>query len=262
MEMFASIQEYCTHESPFDNLTKLTLALHPIEDDGLVESSFILGPFLRSLAPTLQSLTVENRFSLELSHLFDALSKPDSLVLFPKLTSVSLYLLFSKSFQTPLQSLCHFLRTNNHLQHLHLDMTSVVHPEGDELLGVWLADLVSDNIHLPSLQTLDICPPDTQTGISALLSLIKLTVPTLSSLRIRGWFKPGVVNQMIDALTECEGQPKMLKSLILDITELSVPCLELVARKLPHLEKLIVSAVQVVGSGQVCFSLCKSFDST
>jgi len=82
VEMFSSIQQYCAHESPFDNLTKLTLELHGGEDPRL-EASLALEPFLRSLAPTLQSLKVTSTtFTLDLSPLFNALSKPDSLVFF------------------------------------------------------------------------------------------------------------------------------------------------------------------------------------
>ncbi len=129
------------------------------------------------------------------------------------------------------------------------------YPDDEEPLGAWLADLVNDNVHLPSLQTLDIYPSNTQTGLSALLGLIKLTVPTLSSLIVSGrWLKPEMVNQVIDALTEAEGQPKMLKSLNLNVTVLSVPFLELLARKLPLLEKLTLSSFGTVGSGQVCLS--------
>lgn len=260
VEMFASIQDYCAHKSPFENLTKLTLELDAVDDDEdpQLESSLPLEPFLRSLTLTLQSLMITNKsFTLDLSPLFNALSKHDSPVLFPNLTSLSLSLHFDTSFRTSPQSLRHFLRTHNHLQHLYLDMSlPSPFPEDEEPLGVWLVDLVNDNVHFPSLQTLDVYPSNTETGLSALLSLIKLTIPTLSSLIVSGrWLKPEMANQVIDALTECEGQPKMLRSLDLNITELSVSFLELVARKLPQLEKLSLSSFQVVGSGQVCFFL-------
>ena len=71
-----------------------------------------------------------------------------------------------------------------------------------------------------------------------------------------------MANRVIDALTECEGQPTMLKNLTLKLTELSVPFLELVARKLPHLKKLTLSQDQLVGSGQVCLSLNLSTQSS
>jgi len=149
--------------------------------------------------------------------------------------SFSLHLHFNTSFRAFPQSLRHFLRINNHLQHLQLDMTiPLPYPVDEEPLGAWLADLVNDNVHFPSLQTLNIYPSNTETGLSAFLNLIKLTVPTLTSLTVSGlWLNPGMATQVIDALTECEGQPKMLKSLTLKLTELSVPLLELVARKLP-----------------------------
>ena len=256
--MFASIQEYCTHKSPFDNLKKFTLELYASYDDEdpQLESSLALEYFLRSLAPTLQSLKITSRSStLDLSPLFDALSKTDSPVLFSNLISFSLCLHFNTSFRTSPQSLRHFLRTNNHLQHLQLDMSlSLPDPEDEEPLGAWLADLVNDNIHFPCLQTLDIYPSNTKTGLSAFLGLIKLTGPTLTSLIVSSrWLKSGMVNDVIDTLKECEGQPKLLKSLTLNIVKLSVPILELLARKLPNLEKLTLSPIRFVGSGKVCF---------
>jgi len=256
VDMFSSIQQYCAHESPFDNLTKLTLELCGVDGPQL-EASLALEPFLQFLAPTLQSLKVTSMtFTLDLSPLFNALSKPGSAVLFSNLMSLSLYLPFNTSFRAFPQSLRHFLRTNNHLQHLQLDMTiPLPYPVDEEPLGAWLAGLVNDDVYFPSLQTLDIYPSNTQTGLSAFLSFIKLTVPTLTSLTVSGlWLNPGMANQVINALTECEGQPKMLKSLTLKLIELSVPFLELVARKLPHLKKLTLSQDQLVGSGQVCHS--------
>jgi hypothetical protein len=135
--------------------------------------------------------------------------------------------------------------------------------EDEKLLAAWLADFVNDNVHFPSLQTLDIYPSKTQTGRSAFLSLIKTTLPTLSSLIVSGlWLKFGMVKEVIAALTECEGQPKTLKSLTLNITNLSVPLLELIARKLPQLEKLTLSIDRIViGPDKVYLLLLKSLNS-
>jgi hypothetical protein len=182
--MFASVQD-----SPFDNLTKLTLELHNVEDDEdpELESSLALEPFLRSLAPTLQSLNITNKsFTLDLSPLFNALSKPDSPALFRNLQSFFLNLHFNTSFNSSPQSLRRFLLTNNNLLHLHLDMTlPLPYPEDEAPLGAWLADLVND-VRFPFLQSLDIYPSNTESGLSALLILIKRTVLTLSSLTISG----------------------------------------------------------------------------
>lgn len=257
VEMFASIREYCTHKTLFENLTKLSLELHRAIDNDTQkkESSLSLEPLLRSLGPTLQSLRIINfSFTLDLSPLFTAFSQHDFPILFPNLKSFSLHLHFNTSFRTSPQSFRHFLRNNNHLQNLHLDMSiSHSYRENEEPLGAWLIDL-ANNVPFPSLQSLDIYPSDTQTGRSAVLTLIKRTAPTLSSLKVSGHcLLPHMANQMINAFTEHKVQ--QLKSLSLHITELSVAFLDLLARNLPQMEKLSLWTFKVVSSRKVCF-LC------
>jgi len=48
----------------------------------------------------------------------------------------------------------------------------------------WLTNLVDTKFQFSSLQTLEIYPFVTQTGLSAVLTLIKRTAPTLSELWI------------------------------------------------------------------------------
>jgi len=199
-EMFASIQKYCTHKTPFENLTKLSLELHlAFDNDKHMESSLNLESFLRCLAPTLKSLKIINRsFRLDLSPLFSAFSQHDSPVLFPNLKSLSLHL---HSFLTTPQSLCHFLRNNNHLQHLHLDMSPSFCYRENEPLGAWLIGLVN-NVTFPSLQSLDIYPSNNQAGRSAVVTLIKRTAPTLSLLKVSGHCLPRhIADQMVNAFT-------------------------------------------------------------
>ena len=246
VEMFASIQEYCTHKSPFENLTKLSLELHPAIDKGS-STSLTLEPFLRSVAPTLQSLHITNRSSgLDVSPLFSAFSQHDSPDLFPNLKSLSLYFHFHTSLRASRQSLCNFLLSNNNLHHLHLDM-ALSSQENEEPLGAWLTDLVN-NVPFPSLQSLDIYPSNTQAGRSAIMTLIKRVAPTLSSLKIsRHRWPRHVADQMVNAFTERKIQ--QLKSLSLNITELSVSFLDLLAHNLPKLEKLSLWTLQEV---EVC----------
>ena len=56
---------------------------------------------------------------------------------------------------------------------------------------------------------------------------------------------------MVNALTELEVH--QLKSLSLNVTELSVSFLDLLARNLPQLEELSLLTTQVVGLCNVCF---------
>ena len=207
LEMFASIQEYCTHKTPFENLTKLSLELHRVIDEES-STSLTLEPFLRSVAPTLQSLQITNRsFALDLSPLFSSFSQHDFPVLFPNLKSLSLYFHFHTSLRASRQSLRDFLLSNNNLHHLHLDMALLLSPrENEEPLGAWLTDLVN-NVPFPSLQSLDIYPSNTQAGRSAIMTLIKRAAPTLSSLKISGHCWPRhIADQMVNAFTEREVQ--------------------------------------------------------
>ena len=248
VEMFASIQEYFTHKTPFENLTKLSLELHPAIDKGS-STSLTLEPFLRSVAPTLQSLQITNcSFRLDLSPLFSAFSQHDSPVLFPNLKSLSLYFHFHTSLRASRQSLRDFLLSNNKLHHLHLDMALPLFPqENEEPLGAWLTDLVN-NVPFPALQSLDIYLSNTQAGRSAIMTLIKRAAPTLSSLKISGHRWPRhVADQMVNTFTERKIQ--QLKSLSLNITELSVSFLDLLAHNLPQLEKLSLWTLQEV---EVC----------
>ena len=248
-EVFAFIQKYCTHKTPFENLTKLSLELHRAFDNDTQMESLNLEFFLRSLAPTLQSLQIINRsFQLDLSPLFSAFSQHDSPVFFPNLKSLSLH---HSSFLTPCQSLCHFLRNNNHLQHLHLNMTPPFSYRKSDPWCEWLIELVND-ASFPSLQSLDIYPSNNQAGRSAVLTLIKRTALTLSSLKLFGHCMPRhIADQMVNALTELEVH--QLKSLSLNVTGLSVSFLDLLARNLPQLEGLFLWTLQVVGRGKVCF---------
>ena len=255
VEMFASIQEYCTHKTPFENLTKLSLTLHRAIDKEDKDSSLTLGPFLRSLAPTLQSLQITNRsVTLDLSPLFSVFSQHDSPVLFPNLKSLSLRFHFDTCLRVSHQSLHDFLLSNNNLHHLHLVMSlSLSYQGSEEPLGAWLIGL-SNNVPFPSLQSLDIYPSDTQAGRSAVLTLIKRTAPTLSSLKIVGHCWPcHIADQVANAFKGREVQ--QLKSLSLNIAELSVSFLDLLARNLPQLEKLSFWTFRVVGPRKVCSRL-------
>ncbi len=255
VEMFASLApslaEYSAHNTPFENLTEL----HLIQTDPISEyaefsstqtdSSLRLAPFLRTLTSTLQVLNISNGEQSRHTpfFIFDAfselLSQSDYPVTFPSLKS--LRLAFSRVYQP----------TQNEV----------------EQLDAWFAALVGNNPQFFSLQTLNIeVPPTTPTGLSAMITLIKRTAHTLSELRISRCLLTHVqAEQVINALTEDEVQlqamitisPKeesrALKSLSMELTHLSVSFLDLLARKLPQLEKLSLDLAEIVSPDQVCF---------
>ena len=247
MEHFASLDSYLVHNTtPFENLTKFSLKLDAFRMR-LTESSLPLVPFFRFLPPTLQHLNIVNlSFTLDLSVLFNFLSES---ACYLKLVSLELEFTFNPSFQYSCQSIRRFLLIHsNNLQLLKLHVTT----RDQEHLGAWLATLTNTEFQFSSLQTLEISPSTSQTGLSAVLVLIKRTAPTLSALWID--FRALTfeeTEQVIDALTEggatAEEDPRKLKTLGIEITQLSVPFLDLLARKLPQLEELFISA-GIVGS--------------
>jgi len=120
----------------------------------------------------------------------------------------------------------------------------------DESLGAWLANLVNNNTHFPSLQSLDIYPSKTQASLSALLILIKCISHTLSSLKISTRDLTLEEAQLLVGALTTEG-PSALRTLHVNLTHLSVPFLDLLAHKLSQLEELSLRYCEIVGSDQV-----------
>lgn len=267
MDEIASLGEHSARTTPFENLTEFSLILDQSSffNPQIVQSSLLLEPFFCSLPATLQRLKILSLcYALDFSSLFDALSKS---ACYPKLTSLQLHFNFCLSFRSSCQSVRHFLLThNNNLQHLDLYFCTSGSMDGEHL-GGWLTNLANNEFQFSSLKTLDIDPSTSQTSLSAVLALIKLTAPTLSELSIGSrtlTFEE--VKQVVDALTEDGVQFQAmttritgefnLKSLTMQIAQLSVPFLDLLARKLPRLEELNLIASKIVGSDQVCFPSC------
>ena len=273
VDMFTSLGEYSAHTTPFRNLTELDLSLGYREHLGFFKEppiqpnlSLTLVPFLQSFAPTLRLLRVSNwSETLDLFTHFNALNQFDSSVPVPNLKSLFLYLpgVSVSSPRSSFQSLRRFLLTHsNGLQLLHLTITRPhLNPGVDKLLGAWLAELVNNNIQFPCIQTLQLYPSISQIGLSALLALIKRTSSTLYSLTIPNRYLTGEeVGQLLDALTEGEVQvpttsmvittprTSKLRVLSISINHLSVPFLELLAHKLPQLERLSLRVSEIVDS--------------
>jgi len=254
---YASLGE-SAHNAPFENLTELILIP---SDNTQIDSSLILEPLLRSVASNLQILHIHAHLSeLDLSPLFDALLRPLSQydtrrVLFPNLKV--LYVSFNNNFRSFPQSLHCFLLAHSNLRHLYLDPGRDDDEKDDEGLGD-LADLPNNDFQYPSLRSLTIDPFASQVRLSA---LIRHSACILSSLKLHGHsltFEEA--KQVVDALTasQVQGQvtdqvPNKLKSLSMNIAQLSVSFLDLLAHKFPQLESLSLRVGAIIGSDQVCF---------
>jgi len=272
--MFASQLEYSAYT--FENLADLSITLWDSELPGLLEGTFPLS----LLAPTLQTLHIATNWSGILD-IFASFNTLDPSVPFPNLKFLHLFFAststvpFSKSLLQSFHRL--ILAHNNNLQDLYVsNVTLIPNLVADEWLGAWLAELVNNNTQFPSLEELQLYPSDTRTGLSALLTLIQRTVPTLSSLTIFDrYLTSEEVNQLLDVLagggvlvqTMATGlirnkRQSKLKALIVHITQLSVPLLDLLARKLPQLESLSLFVSEIVGSEQVRYFFFPNFNST
>lgn len=146
--------------------------------------------------------------------------------------------------------------------HIFIDLTK----SPSEDVGAWLAELLNTIIRFPSLQTLLLYSSSSQIGQSALLTLVQRTASTLSSLTIPyRYLTNEEVYQLLDVLTEggvqivtatgliTNSRQSKLKALNMNIFQLSVPFLDLLALKLPHLESLTLVVSEIVGSGKVPF---------
>ena len=255
VQMFASLApslaEYSAHNTPFKRLTELDLVqtdpllVDPEFPTTQTDSSLRLAPFLRTLTPTLQVLSISNGEQSRHNPFFifdpfsELLSQSDFPVTFPSLKS--LRLAFSRVY----------LSSQNKV----------------EQLDAWFAALVNNNPQFPSLQTLGIeHPPTTPAGLSAMFTFIKRTAHTLSKLRIDHCpLTHKQAGQLIDALAEDEvqlqatttispkGDSRALKSLSMEITHLSVSFLDLLACKLPQLEELSLDLSETAYLYQVRF---------
>ncbi len=223
-----------SYNRPFENLTTLRLKLVMVNPNAQTNSSLMLTSFLRSVSPTLQLLHIDYISSLELdlSAVFNDLSQSnsESSIIIPNFKSLSLILNPATSLPSLRSLRCFLFTYHDILHHLVLKLhVGDFDGDPDEPLGQWLFDL-ADNCQFSSLETLDIYPTKTQTGLSALLTLIKRTAPTLSSLTIYDrCLTPKEAHQVIDALSDqvkALTKASCLRSLSMDITNLSVSTLD------------------------------------
>ena len=252
-DLFTSLVE-CPN--PFANLSALDINLSNRDNDDLPKSTvntntiLSLAHFILSLSPSLQHLRILSLFDVSplFTHLTQPLHGSSSLIPLPNLKSIVL-IPFNFTFRSSPQSVHHFLLVHSiNIQHLQLSMMMSCWPlpwDMDKVLDKWLSDFVNADSttkpsrFFPNLQTLDIHPPATPAGLSATLVFIKRTAPTLSSLRIRSCnLSDEGATQVVHALTRSKVKSSKLKSLQMDISDLRVPFIELLAVKLPQLQKL------------------------
>ncbi len=243
---FAALMENSPHERSFESLMELSLHLKDYQDtnrsidDPNIHS---LTRFFLSLGPTLQLLKIDNTSMFNLSPLFNTLSQQGSPAFFPNLNSFFLATEAVEPYALHRFLLPHYIN----LQHFQLKVND------PEAMDAWLNEFANSDSQVRSLQTLKIFI-STQAGAFALRALIKRTSSTLSSLVIIGqyFWTHEEATQMIYALAPAEATQMDLRSLQISIAHLSVPFLDLLAGKIPQLEKLVLCIDQVVGSNEVC----------
>lgn len=225
---------------PFKNLEELSLELNAANRDPTAGDSLLLKPFLLGLSSTLQLLQIETNFVV-LSPLFNALSA--SPIQFQNLKSVSLFLPSSESFADLQADALHrfLLPYYDTLKELKLWFPQRRTTED------WLAEVVKCKPRLSSLRTLSIIPPtfSKETCVDALIALIPHL--KLSTLLVLSCTLPDkVATKLIKVLATTN-----LGYLEMGVTSLSVSFLDLLASKLPQLDKLNLNISVLVGSEEV-----------
>jgi len=245
--------------APFQSLTYLFLSLidlkflNPFSEAAKsLSTSRVVAPFLLSLAPTLRCLSIKAEVTL--GPLFNALTHSNSSVSFPNLKSLLLTFIPSITAQTDPQFLRDFLLSHNeNLQRLYVKFetfrmrqTTSIGDGSEE----WFTDLANSNYPFPTLKALEIY---TQARLSYVLPILRRTASTLSSLTLCDrYLTDEEGEQVLDVLTVQDGQatkkeePIPLKRLCIDIFQLNVPFLDLLAFKLPQLEELTLGVYKPV----------------
>jgi hypothetical protein len=196
-----------------------------------------------SLLTCVISLTIHNFSTHDFFSVFYGLIISTSPVAFPKLTSFRLdteaiECVALHSFLLPLYG---------NLQHIRIYMRK------EECMDAWLAEFAKSKAQLRSLQSIHL-NPGTKVSLSFLLTLIKSTSVSLSSFTILGrrlWTREEAM-QVIGSFPRgdlpFQTLESELRSLRITVNDLSLPFLDLLARRLPRLEKLALCVYQTVGS--------------
>ena len=261
LDAYRVLVEACEPLPKFEKLKTLHIELvnrlSRRQGDGLEEDRAILmdsvAPFVRRLAPTLETLRVWSWASADFSGFYDVLAATD----FPSLKKLYIRMAFDQTLGQP-ESLKWFLlgcSTSLEDLELRLNISRVqLDPSTEEPLGTWLirfaqneSESSGENFTFPELRKLDLYPSNTEDGMQALVSITHDTAPTLVDLTIRDrYFPPNQAKVVVNTIAGCH-----LKRLRMNVVYLDVDLLDVLVQKLPCLEKLWLSVSEVVGSDGV-----------
>ena len=223
---------------PLDALQELRVEFARSSLDGMDADRAILMnillPFINNLAPHLLSLRLWSWASLDLSSFFLQLAP------FPGLKTLNVRTPFNQAFRdaSGLKDLiCNSSGTLRRVN-LRLNPTGSVDPSIEEPLSRWLLECISDERFLSQLQGLDIYPTTMVAGMEFLLRCIQRTSKDLVELTLRDRYLQGrEVNAVIDAASSCSN----LTYLKMNIRTLDVAVMDLLAFKLPKIDRLWLS---------------------
>ena len=203
----------------------------------------VLAPFVNGLSPRLQHLSITSWASLELSSFFQ------QLCFFPLLRQLTIRVSFNKAFPWDHSGLTRLLHDQSHtLQCVALRFIPsgwMALPSTEDPLVRWMEEAASDNCVLANLETLQIYPTMMPTGFDAFLVYLERSANTLSSLIVRDrYFSYDEVDRVVT--TFLHRPPELrLKYLRFNVRILSVRVMDLLAEKVPMLERLTL----IVGEG-------------
>ncbi|KAF8972180.1 hypothetical protein BDZ97DRAFT_1913410 [Flammula alnicola] len=226
----------------FDSLVQLNLLFKeslPDSPTGHVDENHILvsvvAPFVNSLSPYLQSLSLKSYFPLDLSHFLTELST------FPAFHTLDVRMAFNKTTNYPASLIPFIGEKSDTLRNLALPLIPFQRFSPDvqlqEALSRWLLEFIADERCCSQLRTLEIYPTRTPAGLDILLTCIRRTSKSLREIHIRGRFFSSHENKaIIDALSQCEN----LNTVSLNVCRLDITLLDTLASKIPYLERIMM----------------------
>ncbi|KAJ7104068.1 hypothetical protein B0H15DRAFT_808311 [Mycena belliarum] len=201
-----------------------------------------VAPFINSLAPHLQSLSIWSWSTLDLSALFL------NLRIFPQLRDFHLRASFNKAFPNP-SGLTKLLEDNaTSLQSVALRLNpagSAMDPTSERSLGEWFASHETHSAVLANLKYLGMYPTTTGRGFDALVMYAQRSADTLTSLAVKDRYLDLDEVEALIAPVAHRHPDDGLQSLRINVRVWSAELFELLAAKLPGLQSL---ALYVGGS--------------
>lgn len=237
----------------FDNLqeihfelTNRAFKMEPSDADSKTLKD-VVAVFVETLAPTLEVFRIWCWATVDVSGFYQYLKQ----VKFKKLTTIRIGTAFDKMSRDPTTLKDFITHNSSTLTRLELRLTPnrvQLDPTAEVPLGVWLDDLVDDNLHFPNLQTLEIYPTNTLNGHKALLTLIERVSPTLLDLVVRDrYFTSPQAKQLIEATSQSR-----LRFFRMNAVQLDLELLDLIAKNQQCLERLWLSVSKTIAADGVC----------